>query len=115
MYKRQLLLYKAAPSYAAIYVTDTAEELAVLSACYTGERILAAQEIIHQAVNELRFTAKGRITAEMCLYDLCRENERTLKVLAARVEHLERELALYKQQGGGSLLRPESRLSLIHI
>lgn len=108
-YLRALLLYKAAPSYAAIYVTDTAEELAVLSACYTGERILAAQEIIHQAVNELRFTAKGRITAEMCLYDLCRENERTLKVLAARVEHLERELALYKQQGGGSLLRPESR------
>ena len=108
-YLRALLLYKAAPSYAAIYVTDTAEELAVLSACYTGERILAAQEIIHQAVNELRFTAKGRITAEMCLYDLCRENERTLKVLAARVEHLERELALYKQQGGSSLLRPESR------
>lgn len=108
-YLRALLLYKAAPSYAAIYVTDTAEELAVLSACYTGERILAAQEIIHQAVNELRFTAKGRITAEMCLYDLCRENERTLKVLAARIEHLERELALYKQQGGGSLLRPESR------
>lgn len=108
-YLRALLLYKAAPSYAAIYVTDTAEKLAVLSACYTGERILAAQEIIHQAVNELRFTAKGRITAEMCLYDLCRENERTLKVLAARVEHLERELALYKQQGGGSLLRPESR------
>ena len=103
-YLRALLLYKAAPSYAAIYVTDTAEELAVLSACYTGERILAAQ-----AVNELRFTAKGRITAEMCLYDLCRENERTLKVLAARIEHLERELALYKQQGGGSLLRPESR------
>lgn len=108
-YLRALLLYKAAPSYAAIYVTDTAEELAGLSACYTGERILAAQEIIHQAVNELRFTAKGRITAEMCLYDLCRENERTLKVLAARVEHLEQELALYKQQGGGSLLRPESR------
>lgn len=106
-YLRALLLYKAAPSYAAIYVIDTAEELAELSSCYTGERILAAQEIIHQAINELRSTAKGRITAEMCLYDLCRENERTLKALAARIEHLEQEVALYKQQSGGSLLRPE--------
>ena len=84
-YMRALLLYRATPEYQPIYVTDTAEELAELAKLYTGERILAAQEIIHQAMNELRFTARGRVTAEMCLYDLCREDNRTLKTLAARM------------------------------
>lgn len=91
-YMRALLLYKAAPSYQAVYVTDTAEGLERLAVYFGGERLLAAQEIIHQAMNELRFTARGRITAEMCLYDLCREDDRTLKVLAARVERLEQEV-----------------------
>lgn len=91
-YLRALLLYKAAPSYQSIYVTDTAEELSRLGAYFGGERILAAQEIIHQALNELRFSVKGRITAEMCLYDLCREDDRTLRVLAARIEQLEQEV-----------------------
>ena len=98
-YMRALLLYKATPDYQPIYVTDTAEELGNLSPFYSGERILAAQEIIHQAMSELRFTARGRITAEMCLYDLCREDNRSLKVLAARVDQLERELAALKEQG----------------
>jgi DNA polymerase-3 subunit gamma/tau len=96
---RALLLYRATPEYQPIYVTDTAEELAELAKLYTGERILAAQEIIHQAMNELRFTARGRVTAEMCLYDLCREDNRTLKTLAARVSQLERELEALKAGG----------------
>ena len=95
-YMRALLLYRATPEYQPIYVTDTADELAKLAKLYTGERILAAQEIIHQAMNELRFTARGRITAEMCLYDLCREDNRTMKVLAARIKHLEQELEALK-------------------
>lgn len=98
-YMRALLLYRATPEYQPIYVTDTAEELAKLAKLYTGERILAAQEIIHQAMNELRFTARGRVTAEMCLYDLCREDNRTLKTLAARVSQLERELDALKAGG----------------
>ena len=98
-YMRALLLYRATPEYQPIYVTDTAEELAKLAGLYSGERILAAQEIIHQAMNELRFTARGRVTAEMCLYDLCREDNRTLKVLAARINRLEQELAAIREQG----------------
>lgn len=98
-YMRALLLYRATPEYQPIYVTDTVEELAKLAELYTGERILAAQEIIHQAMNELRFIARGRVTAEMCLYDLCREDNRTLKTLAARVNQLERELAALKAGG----------------
>lgn len=98
-YMRALLLYRATPEYQPIYMTDTAEELGKLASYYTGERILAAQEIIHQAMNELRFTARGRVTAEMCLYDLCREDCRTLKSLAARVNRLEQELAALKAGG----------------
>ena len=98
-YMRALLLYRATPEYQPIYVTDTAEELVKLASYYTGERILAAQEIIHQAMNELRFTARGRVTAEMCLYDLCREDNRTLKALAARINRLEQELAALKTGG----------------
>ena len=98
-YMRALLLYRATPEYQPIYVTDTAEELGKLASYYTGERILAAQEIIHQAMNELRFTARGRVTAEMCLYDLCREDNRTLKALAARINRLEQELAALKAGG----------------
>ena len=98
-YMRALLLYRATPEYQPIYVTDTAEELAKLAKLYTGERILAAQEIIHQAMNELRFTARGRVTAEMCLYDLCREDNRTMKALAARINRLEQELNALKAGG----------------
>ena len=98
-YMRALLLYKATPQYQPIYVTDTAEELEKLAKLFTGERILAAQEIIHQAMNELRFAARGRVTAEMCLYDLCREDNRTLKVLAARINRLEQEVAALKAGG----------------
>jgi len=98
-YMRALLLYKATPEYQPIYVTDTAEELGKLAPLYSGERILAAQQIIHEAMSELRFTARGRITAEMCLYDLCREDNRTLKVLAARINRLEQELEAIKTQG----------------
>ncbi|MBO6039128.1 MAG: DNA polymerase III subunit gamma/tau, partial [Acidaminococcaceae bacterium] len=98
-YMRALLLYRATPEYQPIYVTDTAEELGKLASYYTGERILAAQEIIHQAMNELRFTARGRVTAEMCLYDLCREDSRTLKALAARINRLEQELTALKAGG----------------
>ena len=98
-YMRALLLYRATPEYQPIYVTDTAEELAKLAKLYTGERILAAQEIIHQAMNELRFTARGRVTAEMCLYDLCREDNRTMKALDARIKYLEQELEALKAGG----------------
>ena len=50
-------------------------------------------------MNELRFTARGRVTSEMCLYDLCREDSRTLKALAARINRLEQELAALKAGG----------------
>ena len=98
-YMRALLLYRATPEYQPVYVTDKAEQFAKLAPLYSGERILAAQEIIHDAMNELRFTARGRVTAEMCIYDLCREDNRTLKALAARIDRLEQELAALKAQG----------------
>ncbi|MFQ9522567.1 MAG: hypothetical protein ACLR2G_02500 [Phascolarctobacterium faecium] len=46
---------------------------------------MAAEERLHQAMGELRFSARGRITAELCLFDLCRIEGSTIAALMARV------------------------------
>lgn len=92
-YLRALLLYQTAPEYQEIYLTDTKENLGQLAELFSKDRIMAAQERIHAAVNELRWTMRPRITAELCLFDLCRLEGSTLNALLARVEHLEQQLA----------------------
>lgn len=92
-YLRALLLFKAAPSYSEVYLTDNAEALASCAQYYGQERLLAAEERIHSAMQELRGTMRPRITAELCLLDLCRQEGSTIAALAARVEQLERQLA----------------------
>lgn len=92
-YLRALLLFKAAPSYSEVYLTDNAEALAACAQYYGQERLLAAEERIHAAMQELRGTMRPRITAELCLLDLCRQEGSTIATLAARVEQLERQLA----------------------
>lgn len=91
-YLRALLLFKAAPSYSEVYLTDNAEALAACAQYYGQERLLAAEERIHAAMQELRGTMRSRITAELCLLDLCRQEGSTIAALAARVEQLERQL-----------------------
>ena len=93
LYFRSLLLFKAVSEYQPIYVVDTAEGLQEMSPHFGGERLMEAQEIIHNTLTELRNTSRSRIAVEMCLYDLCREGGRTVRALAARVEELERQLA----------------------
>lgn len=92
-YLRALLLYQAAPAYQEIYLTDTAENLAAGAEFFGRDRIMAAQQRLHEAIGELRWTMRPRITAELCLFDLCRQRGSTLAALAARVEMLERQLA----------------------
>ncbi len=92
-YLRALLLYKTAPSFSEIYLTDTEEALAQGAALFSEERLLAAEERLHTAAGELRGTIKPRITAELCLIDLCRIEGSTLAALCARVEQLEHKLA----------------------
>ncbi len=92
-YLRALLLYKAAPSYQEVYLTDTAEALAANAPLFGSDRLMAAEERLHAALGELRWTVRPRITAELCLFDLCRLEGSTLAALSARVEQLEQQLA----------------------
>ena len=89
-YLRALVLYLAVPDYEEIYLTDTKEELAPL---FGRDRLLAAEERLHSAIQELRGSMRPRITAELCLLDLCRVEGSTLAALSARIEQLERQLA----------------------
>ena len=92
-YLRALLLYKAAPNYQEVYLTDTAEALAESAPLFTNDRLLAAEERLHAGLGELRWTVRPRITGELCLFDLCRQEGSTLAALTARVEQLEKQVA----------------------
>ncbi|QTV78447.1 DNA polymerase III subunit gamma/tau [Phascolarctobacterium sp. Marseille-Q4147] len=92
-YLRALVLYLAVPDYEEIYLTDTKEALAELAPLFGRDRLLAAEERLHGAIQELRGSMRPRITAEMCLLDLCRVEGSTLAALSARIEQLERQLA----------------------
>lgn len=100
-YLRALLLYQAVPGYDEVYLTDTEDAFSKLSPLFARERLLAAEERLHAAGQELRGTLRPRITAELCLLDLCRVEGSTLAALTARVEQLERRLA-----AGAALLPP---------
>ena len=92
-YLRAVLLYKASPDYREIYLTDTKEAIAAMEDLFSTDRLMAAQERLHQCMLELRQSVRGRIAAEMCLFDLCRVEGSTLAALTARVEKLEAMLA----------------------
>ncbi len=92
-YLRAVLLYKASPEYREIYLTDTKEAIAAIEGLFSTDRLMAAQERLHQCMLELRQSVRGRIAAEMCLFDLCRVEGSTLAALTARVEKLEAMLA----------------------
>lgn len=91
-YFRAILLYKTSPNYAEIYLTDTETEIDKLAKFFGADRLMAAAERLHQAISELRFSVRGRITAELCLVDLCRVDGSTLAALMARIEKLENAL-----------------------
>ena len=92
-YLRAVLLYKASPEYREIYLTDTKEAIAAMEGLFSTDRLMAAQERLHQCMLEVRQSVRGRIAAEMCLFDLCRVEGSTLAALTARVEKLEAMLA----------------------
>ena len=92
-YLRALLLFQSVPAYEEIYLTDTREALQQLAPLFGRERLMAAEERLHSALVELKTTMRPRITAELCLLDLCRIEGSTLAALTARVEKLEAQLA----------------------
>lgn len=92
-YLRALLLFQSVPDYEEIYLTDTREALTALMPLFGRDRLMAAEERLHSALLELKTTMRPRITAELCLLDLCRIEGSTLVALSARIEQLERQLA----------------------
>ena len=92
-YLRALLLFQSVPDYEEIYLTDTREALTALAPLFGRDRLMAAEERLHSALLELKTTMRPRITAELCLLDLCRIEGSTLAALSARIEQLERQLA----------------------
>lgn len=106
-YLRALLLYKADASYEDIYLTDTAEAFSALAPLYTNERILAATSRLHKAMEEIKFSAREKIVAEMCIFDLCRIQGDSLEALAARVAQLEARLA-------GEQIAPQTKVAGQH-
>lgn len=92
-YLRALLLFQSVPDYEEIYLTDTREALTALTPLFGSDRLMAAEERLHSALLELKTTMRPRITAELCLLDLCRIEGSTLAALSARIEQLERQLA----------------------
>lgn len=101
-YLRAVLLYQASPGYNEIYLTDTEEAIAELAPLFGSDRLMAAEERLHQAMGELRFSARARITAELCLFDLCRIEGSTIAALMARVEQLEHQVRSGVSAQGGS-------------
>ena len=108
-YFRALLLYKAAPSYQEVYLTDTEEALSENAPLFSNDRLLAAEERLHAGLSELRWTVRPRITAELCLFDLCRQEGSTLAALAMRVEELEKRLA-----NGATFAKQEAPAKMEH-
>jgi len=103
-YLRALLLFKADAKYEDIYLTDTKEAFTAIAPLYTTERILAATERLHKAIEEMRLSARSKIMAELCLFDLCHIRGDSLAALSARIAQLEAKLAkLGGQKLSGSI------------
>lgn len=92
-YLRAILLFKAAPTYEEVYLTDSKEFLTEIAPLFGRDRLMAAEERLHSAILELKGTMRPRITAELCLFDLCRLEGSTIAALQARIEQLEQKIA----------------------
>ena len=92
-YLRALLLFKSAPSYDEVYLTDSKESLEQLAPLFGRDRLMAAEERLHGAIYELKGTMRPRITGELCLFDLCRLEGSTIAALQARIEQLEQRIS----------------------
>ena len=107
-YLQALLLFQAASGYKKIYVTDTAEELGKLAPLFPQERLVAAQEVLHQALQELRQSTRGRIVAELCFYELCSQQGDSIAALKARIGALEEIIRRGGLRPGGKVLANEA-------
>lgn len=81
---------KAPQGFSDIYLADAPENLDKVAPLFSREQIAAAGRRLHEAAAELRLSVQPRITAELCLLELCRLREELERVdLLARIERLE--------------------------
>ena len=119
LHLRSLMIYEAAGALAALNLADdTGAALEEQKALFTQAQIMAMIARLHEAMAELRWTPQPRITLEVALLSLCRENVEDgaegaaaltsaaaphpaaapAPAEAARVARLEAELAALKAQ-----------------
>ena len=113
LHLRSLMIYEAAGALAALNLADdTGAALEEQKALFTQAQIMAMIARLHEAMAELRWTPQPRITLEVALLSLCRENVEAgaegapapshptapAPAEAARVARLEAELAALKAQ-----------------
>lgn len=94
-YLRALLLFKTSPDFSDIYITDSRENFEKIDGYFTEEGLIASAKRVHMAANELRFSIQPRITAEICLLELCQ-----LSAAQGQAELLARIAALEAKLGG---------------
>ena len=114
-YLRALLLFKAAPSYEEVYLTDSKEALTELAPLFGRDRLMAAEERLHGAILELKGTMRPRITAELCLFDLCRLEGSTIAALQARVEQLEQRIAAGQYASSAVVNQPINQNDVLSV
>lgn len=75
LHLRSLMIYEAAGAIAALNLADdTGAALEEQKALFTQAQIMAMIARLHEAMAELRWTPQPRITLEVALLSLCREN-----------------------------------------
>ncbi|MDU4959538.1 MAG: DNA polymerase III subunit gamma/tau [Sporomusaceae bacterium] len=90
---RSLLLHLAAPELALESYTGDKELLDRQGNAFGYSRISAWISLLHDAINEVKWSANPRITAEMAFLAACREPAADLGALAERISRLEQALA----------------------
>ena len=91
LYYRAVMLFKVAPDFADIYITDDAENLEKAAKLYTHERLVESSKRLHEATIELKTSIQERIAAEICLLELCHMKEKIKEAdLLLRIEQLEK-------------------------
>ncbi|MDR2006428.1 MAG: AAA family ATPase, partial [Acidaminococcales bacterium] len=106
-YFRALMLHslyreeKTPPAFSGIYLADSPENLDELAALFGREQIASSGKRLHEAAGELRLSVQPRITAELCLLELCRMPDRLEREnIIARIEKLENVLRGGKSPAG---------------
>ena len=86
---RSLLLHLAAPDLALESYTGDRDVLVRQGELFGYGRVSAWISLLHEAINETKWSTDPRITAEMALLSACREESQDIRTLSERVSRLE--------------------------